>query len=141
MGEAPMKTRTIRQRVEFGASAHEVYEALMDERKHAAFSGSEAKISREAGGAFSAYDGDITGRNVKLVPDRLIMQDWYCETEGWPKGHYSLVEFSLKDKKGGGCVLEFTQTGVPEASYDEISEGWKEYYWKPMKKMLGKGSA
>lgn len=133
-----MKTRTIRQEVEFSASAHEVYEALMDEGKHSAFTGSAAKISREEGGPFSAYDGDITGRNVKLVPDALIVQDWYCETDGWPEGHYSRAEFSLKDRKGGGCVLEFTQTGVPEGSFEEISEGWKEYYWEPMKRMLRK---
>ncbi len=135
---APMRTRTIRQRVEFNASPHEVYEALMDQKKHSRFTGSPAKISREAGGAFTAYDESIRGRNVELVPDKLIVQDWYCETDGWPEGHLSRVSIMLK-KKGGGCVLDFKQAGVPEAAYDEISEGWMEYYWAPMRKMLEGG--
>jgi len=34
-----MKTRTIRQTIAIHASAHDVYEMLMDERKHALFTG------------------------------------------------------------------------------------------------------
>ena len=40
------------------------------------------------------------------------------------------------NKKGNKTELVFTQTGVPEKEYKEISEGWKEFYWKPLKKML-----
>ncbi len=136
---ARIRTRTIRQKVEFGASPHEVYEALMDQRKHSKFTGSPAKISREAGGEFTAYDDSIRGRNIELIPDKLIVQDWFCETDGWPEGHFSRVSIMLRQKPRGGCVLDFRQAGVPVAAYDEISEGWKEYYWEPMKKMLGGG--
>jgi hypothetical protein len=31
------------------------------------------------------------------------------------------------------------QTGVPEDQYGEISKGWCDYYWDPLKKSLGKG--
>ncbi len=135
---APLRTRTIRQKVEFKASPHEVYEALMDQKKHSRFTGSRAKISREAGGAFTAYDESIRGRNVELVPDKLIVQEWFCETDGWPEGHFSRVSILLKGKEGR-TVLDFKQEGVPEAAFDEISEGWKEYYWAPMRKMLEGG--
>jgi uncharacterized protein YndB with AHSA1/START domain len=49
-----MKTKSIRQSVVFKAPPHEVYEALMDSKKHARFSGEEARISRKDGGKIRA---------------------------------------------------------------------------------------
>ena len=69
-------SRPIHQTVTFKASPHDVYEALMDSKKHAAFTGGKASISRLVGGAIMAYDDYIAGKNVELVPDRKIVQDW-----------------------------------------------------------------
>ena len=130
-----MKTKTIRQSVRFKASTHEVYEALMDSRKHSKFTGGKASISRRIGGKFSAYDGYIEGVNLELVPDEKIVQSW--RGSDWPEGHYSKATFTLKGVEGGTQLI-FTQTGVPEDQYDSISQGWRDYYWKPMKEMLEK---
>jgi len=130
-----MKTRTIRQSATFKASPHEVYEALMDSRKHSQFTGSKASISRKVGGKFTAYDGYIEGINLELVPDKKIVQSW--RGNDWAEGHYSRATFILK-KAEGGARLTFTQTDVPEEQYEPISQGWRDYYWKPMKKMLEK---
>ena len=130
-----MKTKTIKQTAIFKAEPHEVYEALMDSKKHAEFTGATAKINRKIGGKFSVYDGGLSGTNIGLIQDKKIVQGWKCEMENWPEDHYSEATFSLK-KINGGTKLEFKQTGVPTACYKDISGGWKEYYWKPMKKML-----
>ncbi len=74
----------IRQSVTFKATPHEVYEALMDSRKHARFTHEPARISRKVGGAFSAYSGYITGTNLELVPDKKIVQAWHAQD--WPEG-------------------------------------------------------
>lgn len=130
-----MRTRGIRQTVTFKASPHEVYEALMDSKKHSRFTGSQAKISRKAGGKFRVYGGEIEGENLKLMPDRKIVQSW--RYSDWPEGHYSRATFSLKEV-AGGTRLTFTQSSIPEEFYDDISQGWREYYWAPMKEMLQK---
>ncbi|MFC1941838.1 SRPBCC domain-containing protein [Chloroflexota bacterium] len=130
-----MKTRVIRQSVTFKASQHEVYEALMDSKKHAEFTGAMVKMSRKVGSKFSIYDGDIQGVNLELVPDHRIVQSW--RYSDWPEGHYSRATFSLKEVPGGSR-LAFTQTGVPEEFYDDINQGWRDYYWGPMKEMLEK---
>lgn len=130
-----VSNKTIRQLVSFKASPHEVYEALMDSRKHSIFSGSVAKIGKKVGEPFSAFDGYAYGKNVSLEPDKKIVQLWRAEEEGWPKGHFSKVTFALK-KTARGTVLAFTQTGVPEAVSKSISDGWREFYWQPMKRML-----
>ena len=125
--------KTIRQTATFTASPHEVYEILMDARKHAGLTGGKARISREIGGAFSIYDGEIEGKNLELVPDRKIVQSW--RYSDWPKGHYSTATFEL-EKIEKGTRLKFTQTDVPDDKYEEIKQGWKDYYWQPMKEML-----
>jgi activator of HSP90 ATPase len=126
--------KTIKQKVEFKASPHDVYETLMDQKKHAKFTACPAKISREEGGKFKVYDG-LVGENVKLVKDKKIVQKWRCVMEGWPKDHYSILEFALK-KSRNGTTLQLTQKHVPDGCADDISEGWHDFYWKPMKKML-----
>jgi len=128
-----MKTKTIRQSITFKAHPQEIYEMLMDSKKHAAFTGTAARISRNVGGKFSAYDDSLTGVNLELVPDKKIVQSW--RGSDWPAGHYSRAVFSLK-ATDGGTKLTFTQTGVPESLYEDYRQGWHDYYWQPMKAML-----
>jgi activator of HSP90 ATPase len=130
-----MKTKTIRQSTTFRATPHEVYEMLIDSRKHTRLTGEKAKISRAIGGRFTAYDGYISGVNLALTPDRQIVQSW--RGSDWPEGHFSKATFSLAEVRGG-TRLTFRQSGVPEDQYEDIKEGWRDYYWKPMREMLNK---
>ncbi len=123
----------IRERTDFRASPHEVYEALMDSRKHGRFTGGRARISRKVGGKFSVYDGYAEGVNLELVPDRKIVQTW--RASDWPEGVVSRVVFTLKATRTG-TRLEFTQTGVPADQYRDIKQGWQDHYWKPMTELL-----
>lgn len=128
-------SKPIRQSVTFKAAPHQVYEALMDSRKHAKFTGDAASLSRKVGGKIMAYGGYITGTNVELVPDEKIVQTWHAAD--WPEGHESRVTFSLKPVQGG-TRLYFTHTGVPDEHYESIKQGWIENYWTPMRAMLEK---
>jgi activator of HSP90 ATPase len=128
-----MKTKTIRQSVTFKTSPQVIYEMLMDSRKHATFTGEKASISRKIGGKFTAYAGYISGVTLDLVEDRKIVQSW--RGSDWPEGHYSRVTFSLEKVKSG-TTLAFRQSGVPERYYRDISQGWRDYYWKPMRQRI-----
>jgi len=127
--------KTIRQTVLIKASPHVVYEALMDSRRHAAFSGMPARISRKPGGRFTAYGPYLSGVNLELIRDRKIVQFW--RARNWPPFHYSTVTFDLKKDKGG-TRLSFTQVGVPDNDYQAKKRGWIHSYWEPMKKLLEK---
>jgi len=128
-----MRTRTVRQSVTFKASPREVYEVLMDSRKHSKLTGDKAIISRKVGGKFTVGEY-IQGVNLELVPNEKIVQSW--RGSDWQEGHFSRAVFSLR-AEGSVTRLTFTQTGVPEENYEEIRQGWHDYYWKPMKVMLG----
>jgi uncharacterized protein YndB with AHSA1/START domain len=89
----------IHQTIFFKASPHEVYQALMDTTKHAEFTGGEARISDQVNGEIMAYDGYITGKNIELVPDQKIVQDW--RAVDWPEGIFSRVTFEFTPIPGG----------------------------------------
>ena len=125
--------KTIKQSVVFRATPHEVYEALMDSKKHAQFTGAKAVISRQVGGKISAYDGWIEAVNEELVPDKKIVQKW--RGADWPEGHWSTAVFEFTKVKEGTKLI-FTQTYVPDDQVEHISQGWKEHYWERMKEML-----
>ncbi len=127
--------KTIKQIVVFKASSHEVYEALMNSKKHSQFTGDVAKISTKAGGKISAYSGYIEGKNLELVKDKKIVQEW--RAADWPENHFSKATFLLEETKDG-CKLTFTQENVPDKFAKAIGDGWHEHYWEPMKEMLEK---
>lgn len=130
-----MKTRTIRQQVTFKGTPHELYELLMDAKKHGAFYGSSMTISRKVGGKLVSGDGYIAAINMELVPDKKIVQSW--RASDWPEGQYSKATWEFTPVIGG-TRLFFTQSGVPEDQYAAVSQGWRDYYWEPMKQALGK---
>jgi activator of HSP90 ATPase len=77
--------------------------------------------------------GDISGEILELVPDKKIVQSW--RYSDWPEGVYSKATFELEAIEKG-TRLTFTQSGVPDDKYEDIKQGWKDYYWAPMKAML-----
>jgi activator of HSP90 ATPase len=127
--------KTIKQTAKFKVSPKEVYEALMDSKTHSRFTGGKAVISPKVGGKFTAYDGYCWGENLELVEGKKIVQSWTASD--WPEGHMSKVTFALA-KDGKGTKLTFTQTNVPDEFAKDIAQGWKDYYWVPMKEMFEK---
>ncbi len=125
--------KTIKQTVEFRASPEEVYEALMDSKKHARFTGAKATVSRKVGGRFSVWDGYAEGKNLELQPGKRIVQSW--RASDWPEGAESKVVFALAKTKAG-TKMTFTQTGVPDGFAKDVRQGWTDFYWAPMKGML-----
>ena len=130
-------TTTIRQIVNFNASPLDVYETIMDSKKHEALSGEKAIISREVGGAFKAWGDHISGFNLALQPGRKIVQAW--RARDWWHDHYSIATFDLRDLDGG-TELRFTQIGVPPHRFDGHSRGWIEAYWQPMQELFDQGA-
>jgi activator of HSP90 ATPase len=131
-----VKTKTIQQTVRFKASPREVYELLMDSKKHQALSGEKATISTKVPGKFAAWNGHITGFNLKLKPGTKIVQAW--RATGWWPDHYSIAVFDIQKAKDGS-VLRFTQIGIPPQRYSGHYRGWIEAYWTPMKEVLATG--
>ena len=128
-------SKPIQQTVTFHATPHEIYELLMDSKKHSAFTGGKAEISRKVGGKYSAYDGYISGKNVELIPDKKIVQTW--KASDWTMFQNSTITFILLPIHEG-TRLNFTHADIPSGREAEYEQGWIDNYWEPMKKYLEK---
>ena len=132
-----MRTKTLQQTVTFRASPKEVYDMLMDSKKHQSLSGRPATISKRVGGKFTAWGSHLTGINLVLNPGKKIVQAW--RATGWWPDHYSIAIFDIS-KVRGGSKLKFTQIGIPASRYSGHYRGWIETYWTPMKEIFATGT-
>jgi activator of HSP90 ATPase len=131
-----MKTKTIRQTVVFKATPTQVYDMIMDTRKHQSLSGEEARISKKVGGRFTVWGSHISGINLVLKPGERIVQAW--RATGWWPDYYSIAIFDIQ-RVERGTKLRFTQIGVPPNRYSGHYRGWIETYWTPMKEIFANG--
>jgi activator of HSP90 ATPase len=125
--------RAIHQEEDFHTSPKRLYEALLDAKQFQAFSGMAAEINREAGGGLKLFNGMIVGRNIELVPERLIVQAW--RVAAWPAGVYSVARFELQPQ-GGTTRIIFDHTGFPSQNAENLASGWDEHYWSRLRKYL-----
>jgi activator of HSP90 ATPase len=127
-----VKTIKITQKEIIPATPMEVYEAYIDEEKQTEFTGSKATSDPRVGGEFTAWDGYIIGKYIELKPGMKIVQEWRSSDfpEGAPPSRFDI---GLREVKGG-TELTMIHSGVPEEVAEDIGQGWKDYYWVPMKK-------
>jgi activator of HSP90 ATPase len=131
-----MNATTIRQKALIPAPADEVYDALMNAKKHSAFTGSKATCDPVVGGEFTAWDGYISGKNLELEKGKKIVQEW--STTDWPD-HFppSRLELTFKKTKSG-TEISMIHSNIPADQADELAEGWDEFYWRPLKEYFAK---
>jgi activator of HSP90 ATPase len=135
-GTAKVKTRTIRQKEFIEAKPVDIYDAFLNEQKHTEFTGARATCDRRVGGKFTAWDGYISGKNMKLENGKRIIQEW--KTTEWPSGYPpSVIEFTFKPR-AGGTVISMTQTNVPATQANDYRQGWVDHYWTPLKKYFSR---
>ncbi len=133
-------TQPITRTIELTAQPSAVYRALTDAGIFSKATGAPAQIDGTSGGEFSLFGGIITGRNIELVPDRLIVQAW--RVKFWPEGEYSVVRFDLS-AGGGGTHLRFNHKGFPDEMRSHLNGeqpegGWDRQYFDPLRQHFAK---
>jgi activator of HSP90 ATPase len=124
--------KAIHHEVYISAAPQRIYEALLDARQFSVFSGFPgAEIHREAGGSFTLFGGHVTGRNLELAANRLIVQAW--RAGDWSEGVYSIARFELVSQ-GAGTRIKFDHTGFPVEKAEHLEDGWREHYWTTLQK-------
>jgi len=126
--------KTIQQTVRFKASPEELFQTYLDSKKHAAVIGDKVSISRKVGAAFSAFDGMLRGKNLLIVPNRLIVQSWRAKP--WKKADLDSILILFFTKVRGGAQITLVHVNVPSYDYAGVKKGWPKYYWTPWKASL-----
>ena len=123
--------KAIRQTYHIKASVEEVWRALVDPKYIEGWGGGPAKMSDKVGSQFSLWGGDIYGKNIEVIANKKLIQEWFGGK--WDKP--SIATFALSSKNDQ-TTIEFTHVDVPENEYKDIEQGWKDYYLGPIKKYL-----
>ena len=127
-------TKPIVQSVIFKASPEELFEIYTDSKKHSAATGAKASVSAEAGAKFTAFDNMLAGRNLVVIPGRMVVQAWRA-THWKDVDLDSILVLNFSKAPGGGRV-DLVHVGVPVHDHKGVTKGWPRYYWKPWKKYL-----
>jgi activator of HSP90 ATPase len=127
-------TKAIQQTVRFAATPEKLFEMYLDSQKHSAATGGKAKLSRKVGGQFTAWNKQLRGKNLLIVPNRLIVQSWRS-TPFRPGDLDSILILQFSKVRGGGRV-DLVHVNVPQHDHKSVTKGWPKYYWKPWKKYL-----
>jgi hypothetical protein len=125
-------SRPIVQAVRFKESGDELFDTYLHPGKHSEKLGKGAVVvSPEVGAEFSAFDGGLRGKNIVIVPKRLIVQSWRASTDKWPEseGDSLLILAFCNDAVGGR--IDLVHLNVPDAAFEQINDGWKKHYWGP----------
>ena len=129
-------TKAIQQSVEFSASPAQLFEMYMDSKKHSASTGGLAKLSRRVGGAFTAWGGQLRGKNLLIIPNRMIVQSW--RSVNFKKGDADSILVLRFSKTARGSRVDLVHAGVPGQDHAGVKNGWPKYYWKPWRAYLAK---
>ncbi len=115
--------KTFKKVFRINAEPSDVYSALTNPFTIELWSGYKAEMSTEPGSEFSLWEGDITGKNIEFIPDRKVVQLWYFGD----RIEESIVTISIApDRENSTVTVE--QTNIPDEEFDDIAEGWREYY-------------
>jgi activator of HSP90 ATPase len=129
-------TPVIEQSIVLPASPAKLYAAYLDSREHSRFTGRPAKVSEKVGGKFTAFGGAIAGRNLVLVPNRMIVQAW--RATHWPRSDPDSILILRFSNAPGGGRIDLVHVNVPEHDHQGVTKGWGSYYWEPWKAYLRK---
>ena len=125
--------KTIKKVYKISATINRVWQALVDPAVIDEWGGGPSKMDSKVGTEFELWNGDIYGKNIEVVSKSKLVQEWFGGD--WAKP--SIVTINLK-KDDSNTILELDQSDVPDEEFEDIDEGWDDYYFGPMKHMLEK---
>jgi activator of HSP90 ATPase len=115
----------------FKVKPETLFNAWLDSRIHGEMTGTEAEIDPTVNGSFNIWNGYIKGKTLELVKNKKIVQSWL--STDFPEGSiHSVIEVVLQPVPEG-TRLTLRHYNIPDGQGNEYKDGWKQYYFKPMK--------
>lgn len=102
------------------ATPEQIFNALTNPLIIELWTDADVEFDLEKGAEFSLYDGDIVGKILDFIPNKMLVQEWYF---GNPEGKESIATIKLHGDKSGTSV-EIRHTNIPDDAFENISNGW-----------------
>ncbi len=103
-------TPLIQQCVRFRTSPQALFDLYLDSRRHSRSTGAPATISRKVDGKFKAFEVQLEGKTILIIPGRQIVQLW--RATHWKKADWSILILTFSPVAGGAQV-DLVHVGVP----------------------------
>ena len=116
--------KAFKKQFKINAEPSDVYSALTNPFTIELWTGYPAVMSTEPGTEFSLWDGDITGKNIEVVQDKKVVQEW----DFGDQTEKSVVTIS-RQKDKDNSIVTVEHTNIPDDEFDDIANGWREYYF------------
>ena len=126
---------TIIQKVVFKNTKKEsLYELYMNAQLHSLIVDGPVEITEKVGSSFNAFRGYITGKNLQLVKNQLIVQSW--RGSDWDKNDADSAFLISLEQNANDTVLNMVHANVPDDKAKSLDKGWHDHYWNPWKQHL-----
>lgn len=123
--------KTIKQTYHIKAPVEKVWKALVEPELIGKWGAGPAKMDDKVGTKFSLWGGDIYGTNVEVVKEKKLVQEWFGGKWDAP----SILTFTL-NSKGDTTEVHLMQENIPDSEFEDIEQGWKDYYMGPLKEFV-----
>lgn len=127
--------KTIKQTYTIKTSPKKVWQALVSSKEINNWGAGPAKMSSKVNAKFSLWGGSIWGKNIEVIENKKLAQEWFSESDKAEWTEPSIATFTLTPKKGS-TRLELKHEHVPKEDLISINQGWKDYYLGPLKEYL-----
>jgi activator of HSP90 ATPase len=117
------------------AKPSKVWSALVSPALIRKWSGAKAVMRPKIGTRFELWDGYIYGKNIEVIKQKRVVQEWYGGK--WAEPSQVIITLTPIAK---GTRVRLEQRNVPSYDYDSIKRGWDDYYFGPIKDLLEKNS-
>jgi activator of HSP90 ATPase len=124
--------KSINQKYMIDADITSVWQALVDPVEIEEWGGGPAEMSDQEGEDFSLWGGEIHGTNRQVEAPKLLVQEWYSSDA---PDQQTKVTFKLSENEGK-TSLELVHENILPENYDDLSQGWKDYYLEPLKELV-----
>ena len=114
------------------AEPEDIYNALTNPFSIELWSGYPAVLKLEKNSEFSLWEGDITGKILEFEKDTKLVQEWFFGENELS----SIVTINIFPKKSNKTYVVLSHTNIPDEDYDNIVEGWTDFYLGAIKKFF-----
>jgi activator of HSP90 ATPase len=124
--------KDFKTRIKVKAEMEDAFAAFINPFTIELWSGYPAVMSKEPNSEFSLWEGDICGRVLEVEDEKKIVQEWYFGEQENP----SIATLKFFSQGSSRVQIDLVHTNIPEEAYDDIVEGWNEYYLGAIKTFL-----
>lgn len=124
----------LEHKIELDCPPLKAFDAWLDSNTHSQMIDGQAVIDPTIGGKFSIWEESVTGKTTLVDRQNMkIEQDWIYDYKDWPKDKPSHISLAFEPTREGRTIVHFMQCCIPAQHLAEIEDGWKKYYWQPMR--------